>query len=185
MDFYSNIGSLNNSWFGGLPASHLSKWAEVEDTTDTLTLTHVCFLPWPSPWNRQWRNIKNKTLWHTWRLCFSNSQLPFDQFQHHHHNGVYISQLGRFSRACAQSGGFLYRAQLLTQSYPKQGYVAPTLKSSLQRFYSRDHDLVDRYEISISQMTMDFLLFTYIFYSMTARLLPDVIVHMSNTVGVL
>jgi hypothetical protein len=30
------------------------------------------------------------------------------------------------------------------------------LKSSLQRFYSRDHDLVDRYEISISQMTMEF-----------------------------
>jgi hypothetical protein len=59
------------------------------------------------------------------------------------------------------------------------------LNSSLQRFYSRDHDLVDRYEISISQMTMDFLLFTYIFSSMTARLLPDVIVHMSNTVGVL
>jgi hypothetical protein len=59
------------------------------------------------------------------------------------------------------------------------------LNSSLQRFYSRDHDLVDRYEISISQMTMDFLLLTYIFSSMTVRLLPDVIVHMSNTVGVL
>jgi hypothetical protein len=29
------------------------------------------------------------------------------------------------------------------------------LKSSLQKFYGRHNDLVDSYEISISQMTMD------------------------------
>ena len=42
----------------------------------------------------------------------------------------------------------------------KKGYVAPRLKSSLQKLYGRYHNLVDRYEISISQMTMDLLLFT-------------------------
>jgi hypothetical protein len=41
----------------------------------------------------------------------------------------------------------------------KQGFAAPGLTSSLQSFYDRHHDLVDRYEISISQMTMDLLLF--------------------------
>jgi len=36
-------------------------------------------------------------------------------FQHHQHNyGVYISQLIRYSRACAQYSDFLDRAQLLT-----------------------------------------------------------------------
>jgi hypothetical protein len=44
---------------------------------------------------------------------------------------------------------------------PKQVYVAPKLKSSLQKFYGHYHDLVDRYEISIPQMTMDLLSFLY------------------------
>jgi hypothetical protein len=74
--------------------------------------------------------------------------------------GVYISQLVRYSRACVQYSDFLVRAQLLTQKLPKQGYVAPRLKSSLQKLYSRHHNLVERYEISISQMTIDFLRFT-------------------------
>ena len=39
------------------------------------------------------------------------------------------------------------------------GYVALRLKSSLQSFYCGHHNLVDRYGISISQMTMDHLLF--------------------------
>jgi len=47
---------------------------------------------------------------------------------------------------------YLIRAQLLTQKLLKQGHVAPKLKSSLQEFYGRHHNLVDRYEISISQM---------------------------------
>jgi hypothetical protein len=59
------------------------------------------------------------------------------------------------SRAYVQYSDFLDRLQLL-----KQGFAAPGLTSSLQSFYDRHHDLVDRYEISISQMTMDLLLFT-------------------------
>ena len=41
--------------------------------------SNVCFLPSPWPWNRQRRNIKNKTLRQTWWLHFSNSQHPFHQ----------------------------------------------------------------------------------------------------------
>jgi hypothetical protein len=40
-----------------------------------------------------------------------------------------------------------------------QGYVAPRLKTSLHKFYGRHHNLVDHYEISIYQITMDLLLF--------------------------
>ena len=46
----------------------------------------------------------------------------------------------------------------------KQGYAAPSLKSSLQKLYGRDHEQVDRYEISISQMMIDIFPFTYHFY---------------------
>jgi lysophospholipase L1-like esterase len=72
---------------------------------------------------------------------------------------VNISQLIRYSRACAQYSDFLGSTQLLTQKLLKQGYIAPRLKSWLQTFYGRHHNLVDRYKISISQMTMDLLLY--------------------------
>jgi len=77
--------------------------------------------------------------------------------------GVYISKIKRYSRACAQYSGLLDSAQLLTQKLLKQGYVAPRLKSSLRKLYGGHRKLVDRYEISISQMTMDLLLFTQMF----------------------
>ena len=60
--------------------------------------------------------------------------------------GVYISQLIRYCWACAQYIDFLDRYQLLTQKLLKQ------------KFYRRHHN--HRYEISISQMTIDHLLFT-------------------------
>ena len=74
--------------------------------------------------------------------------------------GVYISQPIRYSRACAQYSDFLDKAQLLPLNLHTQCYVAPRLRSSLQKFHNRHHDLVDRYELSISQMIMDLLLYT-------------------------
>jgi hypothetical protein len=54
----------------------------------------------------------------------------------------------------------------------KQGYVAPMFKASLQKFYGRHHNLVDRYEISISQncsstfyVDVSFLYHCHDFYS--------------------
>ena len=57
------------------------------------------------------------------------------------------------------------------------------LRSSLRKLYGRNHDLVDRYEISISQMTMNNLLFYVDFFfrlSLPRRLL-DLTLYMSNT----
>jgi len=54
---------------------------------------------------------------------------------------------------------FLIIAQLLKQKVFKQAYVTLRLKSSLQKLHGRHHELVDSYEISISQMIMDFFLF--------------------------
>ena len=69
--------------------------------------------------------------------------------------GVYISQLIRYSRACDLYSDFLNRAKLLSQKLLSQGYVQPLLISSLQKFYGRHHDLIDRYDVSISQMKLD------------------------------
>jgi hypothetical protein len=72
--------------------------------------------------------------------------------------GVYISQLIRYSRACGSYQDFLDRWLLLTRKLLNQGFLLVKLKSSFRRFYSRHHDLVDRYGISVSQMTMDMFL---------------------------
>ena len=99
--------------------------------------------------------------------------------------GVYISQLIHYSRDCAQRSDFLDRAQLLTQRLSKQGCVARKLKSLLHKFYCRHHDLVERYEISISQMTMDLLLFAYIFASLYHCQDLYRTIYMSNTTDIL
>ena len=66
-----------------------------------------------------------------------------------------VSQLIRHSRACGSYSNFLYRGQLLTRKLLNQGLLVFKLKSSLRNVYSPHHDLVDRYGISVSQMTTD------------------------------
>ena len=77
--------------------------------------------------------------------------------------GVYISLFIRYYKACVQYSDFLDRAQLPSQTRLIQGYVVSRLKSSLQKFYGRRHNRVDRYEIFISQMTMNHLPFKQMF----------------------
>ena len=47
------------------------------------------------------------------------------------------------------------------QELLKQDYVAPGLKSSQQKLYGCHHELVDRYEISISQIAIGLFNETY------------------------
>jgi len=70
-----------------------------------------------------------------------------------------------YSSDCAKYSDFPGQRsdQLLTQNLLKQGYVATRLKSSLQKFDGRHHNLVDRYKISISQMTMNHFTFMFSF----------------------
>ena len=44
---------------------------------------------------------------------------------------------------------------LLTRKLLKQGFLLVRLKSSLRQLYGQNHDLVDHYGISVSQMTTD------------------------------
>jgi hypothetical protein len=69
--------------------------------------------------------------------------------------GEYISQLIRLSRACGSYQHFLNRGLLLTRKLLNQWFLLVKLKRSLRTFYGRHHDWVDRYGISVSQMTTD------------------------------
>ena len=63
--------------------------------------------------------------------------------------------------------------------------IAPKLKSSLPKFYGRHHNLIDSYEISVSQMNGYYSFFAhFVFYISLARPLPDFTVYMSNTTDV-
>ena len=73
--------------------------------------------------------------------------LPVKQsYAKHLHNGVFISQLKRYSRYCNSYQDFLDRGLLLTMMLLNQGLL------SLRKIYGRHHDLVDRYGIAVSQM---------------------------------
>jgi len=74
---------------------------------------------------------------------------------------VHISQLIRYSRACGSYQDFLDRGLQLTRKLLDQGFFLVNLKSSLRRFCCRHHDLVDRYGISMSQMTTDMFHLSY------------------------
>ena len=112
-------------------------------------------------WNRQRRRFKSKlydkrnvSTFPIVNSPLTNSNIPSSPAY-----GVYISQLIRYSRAYAQYSDFQERTQLLTQNLLQQGYVASRLKSSHQKFYGRHHNVVDHYELAISQMTMALLHF--------------------------
>ena len=71
------------------------------------------------------------------------------------HRLIYISLMIRYSRACGSYQDFLDRGLLLTRKLLNQGLLFVKLKSSVPICYGRHHDLVDRYGISVSQMTTD------------------------------
>ena len=67
--------------------------------------------------------------------------------------GVYNFQLIRYSRACGSFQDFLDRGLLLTRKLLNQVFLLVKLNLSLRKFYGHHHDLVDRYGISVPQMT--------------------------------
>ena len=69
--------------------------------------------------------------------------------------GFFLSQLIRYAKACRNYAVFLYRTRLLTIRLLEQRYVATRLKSLLQKFYCRHHELMDRYGVSICTMKTD------------------------------
>jgi hypothetical protein len=68
---------------------------------------------------------------------------------------IYLSQVIRYSRVCGSYQEILDRGLLLTRKLLNHGFLLIKLKSSLRTFYGRHLDLIDRYGISVSQMTTD------------------------------
>jgi hypothetical protein len=60
---------------------------------------------------------------------------------------------------------FLNRAKTLSQKVLGQDYVQTLLLSSIQQLYGRHHDIIERYEVLVSQMRINILRF-YVSFTM-------------------
>ena len=118
---------------------------------------YVCFIPWHTHRNWQWWRLRTKLYDKRGDFNFPIVNFPFicNNIPATPAYGVYISQLIQYSRACGSHQNFLDRGLLLRRKLLNQGFLLVELKSSLRKFYGRHHDLVDRYGISVAQMTTE------------------------------
>lgn len=152
--YIDDVLSLNNPNFGDLIHRIYPKELEIKDTTDTVKSASYLDLHLEI-------DGKGKLLTKLYDkrddFSFRIVNFPFicGNIPSAPAYGVFISQLIRYARACRNYADFLYRARTLTNRLLEQGYVATRLKSSLQKFYGRHHELVDRYGVSICTMKTD------------------------------
>ena len=66
--------------------------------------------------------------------------------------GIFISQLIRYARACSSYECFILRARRLSSKLLKHGYLLECLKSSFRKFYGQYWDLLQQYQVSLSQV---------------------------------
>ena len=152
--YIDDVLSLNNSRFGDFVDRIYHIELEVKDTTDTDRSASYLDLHLEidsDGWLRTKLYDKRDDFdFHIVNFPSICSNIPVAPAY-----GVYISQIIRYSRACGSYQDFLDRGLLLTRKLLNQGFLLVKLKSSLRKFYCRHHDLVDRYGISVSQMTTD------------------------------
>ena len=147
--YIDDVLSLNNSKFGDFVDRINPIELEIKDTTDTDT--SASYLDLHLEIDSEGR-LRTKLYDKRKDFNFSIVNFPFicSNMPAAHAYGVYISQLIRYSRACSSYQDFLDRGLLLARKLLNQRFLLVKLKSSLRKFYSRHHDLVDRYGISVT-----------------------------------
>ena len=73
-------------------------------------------------------------------------------------NGVYISQLIRYTRACSSYGDFIDREMRLTKKLVVQCYTLEQLKLYFRKFYDRYNDLLQHSNTPLLQFLCDLVL---------------------------
>ena len=156
--YIDDVLSLNNSHFCDYVQRIYPKELEIKDTTDSsLSAAYLdLYLEIDSE-----GHLKTKLYDKRDDFDFPIVNFPFicSNIPAAPAYGVYISQLIRYSRACDDYNDFCVRGKLLTFKLMEQGFLELKLKSSLRKFFGRHHDLVDAYDVSVSQMTIDMFSF--------------------------
>ena len=152
--YIDDVLSLNNSNFGDFVVHIYPIELEIKDTTDTDRSASYLDLHLEIDSERR---LRTKLYDKRDDLNFPIVNFPYicSNIPAAPAYGVYISQLIRYSRACGSYQDFLDKGLLLTRKLLNQRFLLVKLKPSLWKFYGRHHDLVDRYGISVSQLTTD------------------------------
>ena len=147
--YIDDVLSLNNSRFGDLVDRIYPIELEIKDTTDTDRSASYLDLH---------LKIDSEGRLRT-KLYDKRDDLKFPLWTFHSYVATFQQHLHMeyisLSWACGSYQDFLDRGLLLTKKLLNQGFHLVKLKSSLGKFCSRHHDLVDRYGISMSQRTTD------------------------------
>ena len=144
--YIDDVLSLNNSRFGDFVDRIYPIELEIKDTTDTDRSASYLdlHLEIDSEGRLRTKLCDNFPIVNFPFICSTIPAAPA--------YGVYIS-LRWYD--ILELVNFLDRGWLLTRKLLNKGIFLVKLKSSLWKFSSRHHDLVDRYGISVSQMTTD------------------------------
>ena len=155
--------------FWELSASDVSHWAWDQRHDGE---QHLCLLLGFTPVDRGGRSAAHFPLRQTWRFPLPyhklSSNIPFSPA-----NGVFISQLIRYVRACSSYDSYL-KAVRLSSKLLGQGFVMERLKSPFRKFYGRYGDFIKHYQVSLSQMLHGILGHDYIQWH------PQLIKHYTN-----
>ena len=146
--YIDDVRSLNNSQFGNFVDRIYPIEFEIKDTTDTAR--SVSYFDLLLEIDSEGR-LRTKLYDNRDDFSFPIVNFPFICSN----IPVYISSLIRYSRGYGSYHDFLDRGLLLTRKLRNKGFLMIKMKSSLRIFYCRHHDLVNRYGISVSQMTTD------------------------------
>jgi hypothetical protein len=146
--YIDDVLSLNNSRFGDIVDRFYPIELEIKDATDTdRSASHLDIHLEIDSQGQLRSKFNDKRDYFNFPIVnfpFICSNIPVAPAY-----GVYVSHLIRYSRACGSYQDYLDRGLL------NQGFHLVKLKSSDRKFYCRHHDLVDRYGISVAQMTTD------------------------------
>ena len=152
--YIDDVLSLNNDKFKDFLHLIYPNELEIKDTTDTMKSASYLdlFLEIDNT-----RHLKTKLYDKRDDFNFPIVNFPFlsSNIPASPAYGVYISQLIRYSRACDSYNDFLERGVLLSRKLLSQGFARQRLLSSLRKFYGRHHELIDRYNVTVTQMTLD------------------------------
>ena len=153
---YIDVLSINNPDFENYLGQMYPPELEIKDTTESNTSASYSDLLLSIGREGQLRislyDKRDDFNFHITNFTFLSSNIPSSPA-----NGVFISQLIRYARACSSYECFIMRAMRLSNKILGQGYVKERLKSSLRKFYGRFEDLTKQYEVPLCRMLHDIL----------------------------
>ena len=154
--YIDDVLSINNPEFENFLVQMYPAQLEIKDTTESTTSASELDLLLSFGRDGQLHTSiydkRHDFNFHITNFPFLRSNIPWSPAY-----SVFIYQLLRHARACSAYECFILRVRRLSSMLPKQGYLVERLKSSFRKFYGRYGDLIQQYEVTLSQMLNDIL----------------------------